>query len=130
MISSLFRVTSAAFFSFVFSLNPFSHSLFLDFKTDSLRMTAVTANGKVTEKHENGVHANGTSNGTSNGTAVQMSSPQPVYYTPPENLDTFELTLRKHFEEKHNLKFGKIIFKNVQKSCRTWKIDNGSKTVV
>uniref|UniRef100_A0A8R1EJT0 ACAS_N domain-containing protein n=1 Tax=Caenorhabditis japonica TaxID=281687 RepID=A0A8R1EJT0_CAEJA len=65
-------------------------------------MTALSTNGKTTngvEKHENGNHANGTKNET-NGTALK-----PVYYTPPQNLDTFELTLRKHFEDKHNLKF-------------------------
>uniref|UniRef100_A0A1I7TWJ3 Acetoacetyl-CoA synthetase n=1 Tax=Caenorhabditis tropicalis TaxID=1561998 RepID=A0A1I7TWJ3_9PELO len=68
-------------------------------------MTAVSANGKVTEKHENGAHVNGT-NGIANGNGVaHVHAPQPVYYKPPQNLETFELALRKHFEEKTNQKF-------------------------
>ncbi|CAL2050487.1 unnamed protein product [Caenorhabditis brenneri] len=88
-------------------------------------MTAVSANGKVTEKHENGAHTNGATNGVANGTTNGVVNgatnghtngaatngngvdhhPQPVYYKPVANLETFELTLRKHFEDKTNQKF-------------------------
>lgn len=78
-------------------------------------MTAVSANGKTTEKHENGAHTNGTTNGTTNGSMngneiSHVQKLQPVYYKPPQNLETFELSLRNHFEEKTNKKFGNFLF--------------------
>ncbi|CAB3399534.1 unnamed protein product [Caenorhabditis bovis] len=56
----------------------------------------------MVSNESNGQMKNGNGKCHENGASAE---PQPVYYKPPANLETFELKLRKIFAEKYNTQF-------------------------